>query len=136
MVSPCNTKKNIKYVGYNPTEWTYYVPAFNAGTMDKVSDIAEGFGGAVGKDDAGRSGDDGMHRHVKGGIRSHARVLEFAHEVEWDEAEIPVGSKGAERFLARIGFSMLFYRDTKQVVETVVGCDAVEVMDLMAGRDG
>ena len=65
------------------------------------------------------------------------RVLEFAQTLVGEQTQISIGDDGLEGCLAGIGDrAMLTRRDTEQVIKPVVGRDAVEVMDLITGRDG
>jgi len=70
-------------------------------------------------------------------IGQDLRVLQFAQTLVGKETQIPVRDDGLKGCLAGIrDRAMLTRRDTEQVIETVVGRNAVEVMDLMTGRDG
>ena len=69
-------------------------------------------------------------------IGHRAGVLEFAQTLVGEEIEVTIWDDLSEGLLAGIGDRVLIeFRDTKEIIETVVGNDAGEVVDLMIGRD-
>ena len=71
------------------------------------------------------------------GIRHRAGVLEFSQSLVRKKMEVTIGDDLSEGSLAGIGDTVVIeFRDTKEVIETVVGNDASEVVYLVMWRNG
>ena len=69
-------------------------------------------------------------------VGEDAGVLEAAQDVVWDSGQVAIGDSSFNGTLSGIGYRAMFANeDAEQVVEAVVGRDAVEVMDLVVERN-
>ena len=69
-------------------------------------------------------------------VREDAGVLKATEDIVRDATEVAIRDGGFNGTLSGIGYrAMLANEDAEQVVEAVVGCNAVEVMDLVVERN-
>ena len=72
----------------------------------------------------------------KVGVGEDTGVLEAAQDVVWDAGQVAIGDSSFNGTLSDIGYRAMFAEEnTEQVVEAVVGRDAVKVMNLVVERN-